>query len=124
MAGFEVQGCRQLLLLHDQQGHPLLATTHRSDLHLTAGVPALVRAYERASTLPRLTRLVMGSDNHWNEESGSLLGAVPRVPARTVHAVVVCRRMWQPVEKSLGQRRKCCGERNYSAAPTCGRLWL
>ncbi len=59
MAGFEVQGCRQLLLLHDQQGHPLLATTHRSDLHLTAGVPALVRAYERASTLPRLTRLVI-----------------------------------------------------------------
>lgn len=31
----KILGCRTLLLLHDEQGHPLLATTHRGDLHLT-----------------------------------------------------------------------------------------
>ncbi|HLW02447.1 MAG TPA: hypothetical protein VKT82_27580, partial [Ktedonobacterales bacterium] len=29
----KILGCRTLLLLHDEQGHPLLATTHRVDLH-------------------------------------------------------------------------------------------
>ena len=33
----KVLGCRALLLLHDAQGHPLFATTHRGDLHLTKG---------------------------------------------------------------------------------------
>jgi hypothetical protein len=31
-----VLGSRALVLLHDAQGHPLLATTHRGDLHLTS----------------------------------------------------------------------------------------
>jgi len=42
-----VLGCRALVLLHDTAGHPLLATTHRGDLHLTAGAPALLARYER-----------------------------------------------------------------------------
>jgi transposase len=36
----KVLGCRALLLLHDDRGHPLLATTHRGDLHLTLGTQA------------------------------------------------------------------------------------
>lgn len=31
----KILGCRTLLLLHDNWGHPLVATTHRGDLHLT-----------------------------------------------------------------------------------------
>jgi len=35
----KIAGCHALVLLHDGQGHPLLATTHRGDLHLTSGIP-------------------------------------------------------------------------------------
>ena len=38
----KILGCRALVLLHDAQGHPLLATTHRGDLHLTLGIPSLL----------------------------------------------------------------------------------
>ncbi|MDP9351787.1 MAG: hypothetical protein M3P51_09655 [Chloroflexota bacterium] len=43
----KVLGCRALMLLHDEQGHPLLATTSRGDTHLTAGLPSLVERYEQ-----------------------------------------------------------------------------
>ncbi len=42
-----ILGCRALMLLHDAHGHPLLATTHRGDQHLTPGLPAIVRRYEQ-----------------------------------------------------------------------------
>jgi hypothetical protein len=42
-----VLGCRALLLLHDEQGHPLFMTTHRGDQHLTVGVPAFLEQYEQ-----------------------------------------------------------------------------
>ncbi len=35
----KVLGCRALMLLHDEQGHPLLATIHRGDTHLTTAFP-------------------------------------------------------------------------------------
>jgi hypothetical protein len=38
----KILGCRALVLLHDDQGHPLLATTHRGDLHLTDGIPSVL----------------------------------------------------------------------------------
>jgi hypothetical protein len=38
-----ILGCRALVLLHDDQGHPLLATTHRGDQHLTMGLPTIVQ---------------------------------------------------------------------------------
>ncbi|HEX4206862.1 MAG TPA: hypothetical protein VHZ51_22200 [Ktedonobacteraceae bacterium] len=41
-----ILGCRALVLLHDDQGHPLLATTHRGDQHLTVGLPAIISRYE------------------------------------------------------------------------------
>jgi hypothetical protein len=55
----KILGCRTLLLLHDEQGHPLLATTHRGDLHLTLGTPSLLSRYETATDEGPLRRLVI-----------------------------------------------------------------
>src|SRR5712691_5515704 len=44
----KILGCRELVLLHDAQGHPLLATTHRGDQHLTIGLPHVLHCYEQA----------------------------------------------------------------------------
>ncbi len=44
----KILGCRALVLLHDEQGHPRLATTHRGDLHLTNGLPQILTRYEQA----------------------------------------------------------------------------
>jgi hypothetical protein len=38
----KILGCRLLVLLHDDQGHPLRASTHRGDLHLTNGIPSVL----------------------------------------------------------------------------------
>ena len=46
-------GCRALLLLHDAQGHPLFATTHRGDLHLTKGRLPSWSATSRRQDQPR-----------------------------------------------------------------------
>ncbi len=42
-----VLGCRALVLLHDESGHPLLATTHRGDQHLISGLPSIMTRYEQ-----------------------------------------------------------------------------
>ncbi len=55
----KILSCRALTLLHDEQGHPLLATTHRGDLHLTAGIPFLLTRYEHANEALHLTNLVV-----------------------------------------------------------------
>lgn len=55
----KVLGCRALMLLHDVAGHPLLATTHRGDLHLTQGVPVLLTTYEQATGDQGRVRLVV-----------------------------------------------------------------
>ncbi len=54
-----ILGCRALVLLHDAQGHPLLATTYRGDLHLTKGLPAIIERYERATDTFRLERVIV-----------------------------------------------------------------
>ncbi len=41
-----VLGCRALVLLHDEDGHPLLVTTHRGDQHLMVGLPSIITRYE------------------------------------------------------------------------------
>ena len=41
----KIDGCRALVLLHDQHGHPLVATTHRGDQHLTIGLPHIMEHY-------------------------------------------------------------------------------
>ena len=55
----KILGCRALTLLHDDQGHPLLATTHRGDLHLTNGIPAVLTCYEHATEALQLSNLVV-----------------------------------------------------------------
>lgn len=55
----KILGCRALVVLHDQEGHPLLATTHRGDQHLTMGLPAILTHYEQAAGLERLKRVVV-----------------------------------------------------------------
>lgn len=42
----KILGCRALTLLHDAQGHPLLATTDRGDQHVTLGLPRILTRYE------------------------------------------------------------------------------
>jgi hypothetical protein len=55
----KILGCRALVLLHDAQGHPLFATTHRGDLHLTKGASAFLERYEQATESGTLTRLII-----------------------------------------------------------------
>lgn len=57
-----ILGSRALVLLHDAQGHPLLATTHRGDLHLTSGLPWIIERYEQATGPLHLERLVVPTD--------------------------------------------------------------
>jgi hypothetical protein len=47
------------VLVHDGQGHPLLATTHRGDLHLTTGIPSILARYEHVTEALPLTNLVV-----------------------------------------------------------------
>jgi len=54
-----VLGCRALVLLHDEQGHPLLVLTHRGDQHLTNALPPLLARYEQASGAPTLQRIIV-----------------------------------------------------------------
>ena len=55
----KVLGCRALVVLHDQEGHPLLVTTHRGDQHLTIGLPAIITRYEQATDLHGIERVVV-----------------------------------------------------------------
>lgn len=54
-----ILGCRALVLLHDEQGHPLLATTHRGDQHLTVGLPAIIARYEQQETRAHVERIIV-----------------------------------------------------------------
>ena len=44
----KILGCRAIGLLHDEQGHPLLALTDRGDTHLTQQLPELVSTYRHS----------------------------------------------------------------------------
>jgi hypothetical protein len=54
-----ILGCRALVLLHDDRGHPLLLTTHRGDQHLTIGLPQIVARYAQATSRPAIKRIVV-----------------------------------------------------------------
>jgi hypothetical protein len=54
----KILGCRALGVLHDQEGHPLVVTTHRGDQHLTLGLPAILTQYEQAAS-------AAGSQESW-----------------------------------------------------------
>jgi hypothetical protein len=55
----KVLGCRALVVLHDQEGHPLLVTTHRGDQHLTVGLPAMITRDAQAAGLHSVERVVV-----------------------------------------------------------------
>jgi hypothetical protein len=54
-----ILGCRALVLLHDDQGHPLLATTHRGDQHLTVGLPAMLSRYEQEENQIQINQIIV-----------------------------------------------------------------
>jgi hypothetical protein len=54
-----ILGCRALALLHDDQGHPLLATTHRGDQHLTVGLPSIIARYEENEGRTQIKRIIV-----------------------------------------------------------------
>ncbi len=54
-----VLGCRALVLLHDEDGHPLLATTHRGDQHLIIGLPSIVTRYEQQAGMLSVGRIIV-----------------------------------------------------------------
>src|SRR2546430_8642177 len=57
--GGKILGCRELVVLHDADWHPLLATTHRGDYHLTIGLPEMLHSYEQATGLVLMQRVVV-----------------------------------------------------------------
>lgn len=57
--GGKILGCRELVVLHDADGHPLLATTHRGDHHLTMGLPQMLHCYEQATGQTLIQRVVV-----------------------------------------------------------------
>jgi hypothetical protein len=67
-----ILGCRALLLLHDERGHPLFVTTHRGDQHLTTGVPAFLARYERHAEHSQITRMIVDREGMATEFLASL----------------------------------------------------
>src|SRR3989441_346300 len=57
--GGKILGCRELVVLHDSQGHPLLATTHRGDYHVTLGLACMLHCYEQATGQALMQRVVV-----------------------------------------------------------------
>jgi hypothetical protein len=55
----KILGCRGLMLLHDQHGHPRLVLTDRGDWHVMDGLQELVSCYEHISGHPLGRRIVV-----------------------------------------------------------------
>jgi hypothetical protein len=70
-----ILGCRALVLLHDEQGHPLLATTHRGDQHLTIGLPLIITHYERIVETAQVSRIIVDREGMATEFLASLQAA-------------------------------------------------
>jgi len=54
-----ILGCRALVLLHDEQGHPLLVTTHRGEQHLMVGLPSIIARYEHNKESAQVKRIIV-----------------------------------------------------------------
>src|SRR6266699_1946215 len=55
----KILGGRALALLHDEHGHPRLATTSRGDQHLTVGLPQVLARYEQAGGKTAHARIIV-----------------------------------------------------------------
>jgi len=62
-----ILSCRALVLLHDEQGHPLFATTHRGDQHLMVGLLSIIARYEQQKTLARVERIIVDREGMGTE---------------------------------------------------------
>lgn len=60
------------MLLHDEQGHPLLATTHRGDQHLMLGLPSIIALYEQQEALAHIERIIVDREGMGTEFLASL----------------------------------------------------
>ena len=78
-----VLGSRALVLLHDEQGHPLLVTTHRGDQHLMVGLPSIIARYEQQETLAHIERIIVDREGMGIEFLASL-----SVEGRTVVTIL------------------------------------
>jgi hypothetical protein len=70
-----IEGCRALVLLHDAQGHPLLVTTHRGDLHLTNGLPQILDRYQQATGRELIVRIIVDREGMAAEFLAGLVAA-------------------------------------------------
>jgi hypothetical protein len=70
-----IEGCRALVLLHDDQGHPLLVTTHRGDLHLTSGLPQILERYQQATGRELIVRIIVDREGMGAEFLAGLVAA-------------------------------------------------
>jgi hypothetical protein len=70
-----IEGCRALVLLHDAQGHPLLATTHRGDQHLTIGLPQVLARYAQATGRPTIDHVVVDREGMGGDFLAGLVSA-------------------------------------------------
>lgn len=55
----KILGCRALLLLHDERGHPLQVSTNRGDQHLTIGLPQILARLEESTGTAVPSRVVV-----------------------------------------------------------------
>ncbi len=55
----KILGCRALVLLHDEQGHPLQASTNRGDQHLTSGLVQILPPASENTGTPAQGRVVV-----------------------------------------------------------------
>lgn len=69
-----ILGCRALVLLHDDQGHPLLVTTHRGDQHLTVGLPSIIARYEDSEERAHVKRIIVDREGMATEFLARLHG--------------------------------------------------
>jgi hypothetical protein len=67
-----ILGCRALVLLHDDRGHPLVLTTHRGDQHLTIGLPHIIARYAQATVQPPISRVVVDREGMGGDFLASL----------------------------------------------------
>lgn len=81
----KILGCRALLLLHDAKGHPLFATTHRGDLHLTKRAAAFLERYEQVTKLSTLVWLIIDREG-MAAEFLAALAAQGRTVVTILHA--------------------------------------
>ncbi len=77
-----VLGCRALLLLHDEHGHPLGVPTHRGDQHLTVGVPVFLERYEQHAGNSQVTRMIV-------DREGMATAFLARLHAQGRHVVTI-----------------------------------